>query len=166
MKKFLLVALFSLSFLGCIAQTNTEATTFILVRHAEKGTDDPRDPSLNEEGKLRAKKLHHMLSSAEVAAIYSSPYKRTRETVVPLASQLGLEIQEYNPSKNSFADDIVKNYKGKTVLVSGHSNTVPGLANYLLGEKKFEQLDESEYSKIFIVTVNEIGKASVMVLNY
>lgn len=166
MKKLLFVALFSICYLNCMSQNSTQSTTFILVRHAEKGTDDPRNPSLNEDGKLRAEKLLSMLSSAEIKAIYSSPYKRTKETVAPLASQLGIEIQEYNPSKNSFADDALKNYQGKTVLVSGHSNTVPGLANYLLGEKRFEQLDESEYGKIFIVTVTEIGKASVIVLNY
>ncbi|MGW8123193.1 SixA phosphatase family protein [Roseivirga echinicomitans] len=166
MKKLLFVALFSFCFLGCFAQVNTEVTTFILVRHAEKATDDPRDPSLSEEGQLRAEKLHMLLSSAEVGAIYSSPYKRTRNTVTPLATELGIDIQEYNPSKNSFADDVLKNYKGKTVLVSGHSNTVPGLANYLLGEKKFEQLDESVYGKIFIVTLSEIGKGTVVVLNY
>ncbi|WP_323756048.1 phosphoglycerate mutase family protein [Roseivirga sp.] len=170
MKNFLFVALFSFCFLGCTPQpaevVEVPSTTFILVRHAEKGTDDPRNPSLNEEGILRAEKLLNMLSSAEVGAIYSSPYKRTRETVAPLASQLGLEIQEYNPSENTFADEALKSYQGKTILVSGHSNTVPGLANYLLGEDKFKQLDESEYSKIFIVTVDTVGKARVMVLNY
>tara|TARA_R110000796_G_scaffold252627_1_gene388996 strand:- start:82193 stop:82696 length:504 start_codon:yes stop_codon:yes gene_type:complete len=165
MKKLLFVALFSVCYLGCIAQS-TQSTTFILVRHAEKGTDDPRNPSLNAEGKLRAEKLLNMLSDVEIGAIYSSPYKRTKETVTPLSAKLGLEIQEYNPSKNSFADEALKSYQGKTVLVSGHSNTVPGLANYILGEEKFKQLDESEYGKIFILTVDAIGKAKVMVLNY
>ena len=43
--------------------------------------------------------------------------------------------------------------KGKTILIVGHSNTVPAMVNHLLKEEKLEQLGENEYDKIFIVQI-------------
>jgi 2,3-bisphosphoglycerate-dependent phosphoglycerate mutase len=54
---------------------------------------------------------------------------------------------------------------GKTIVVAGHSNTIPGLVNLLLHDNKFKNLDDNEYDKIFVVTV-ENDKASVKVLTY
>jgi broad specificity phosphatase PhoE len=171
--KFLtsLTLIFCLFFVSCSTQgqeVKEEATltTFVLIRHAEKGTDDPRNPSLNEEGVLRAQKLVELLQHSKVDVIYTTPYKRTQETVAPLASKYSLTIQEYNPSKLAFLNEVWSNNQGKTIVVSGHSNTTPMVANYLLGEEKFSQLDESEYDKVFIVTINEIGKGTVSVLSY
>ncbi|MFT6213681.1 MAG: broad specificity phosphatase PhoE [Roseivirga sp.] len=162
---------FCLFFLSCSTQgqeVKEEATltTFVLIRHAEKGIDDPRNPSLNEEGVLRAQKLVELLQHSDVDVIYTTPYKRTQETVAPLASKYSLTVQEYNPSKLAFLNEVWSNNQGKTIVISGHSNTTPMVANYLLGEEKFSQLDESEYDKVFVVTINEIGKGTVSVLSY
>ena len=43
-----------------------------------------RDPSLSEEGTLRAQKVV-LLAPMEINAIYSTPFKRTESTVAPLA---------------------------------------------------------------------------------
>ena len=50
--------------------------------------------------------------------------------------------------------DIRKN-KGKQVLVVGHSNTTPQLANAIIGEKKFEQMHDEDNSSLFILTESE-----------
>ena len=172
MKKLFAFAILIFSILSCTVEQKTEiiekaeVTTFILVRHAEKGTDDPRNPSLNEEGLARAERLLQMLSPSQIDAVYSSPYKRTEQTVADIASKYDVEITEYNPSSNDFVADAMEMYEGKTILVSGHSNTTPSLANYLTGTENFQQLDESEYDKVFIISLTEVGKANVVVLSY
>ena len=83
MKRLILLCLLISGTIQLHAQN--DVTTFILVRHAEKSTDDPRDPSLSEEGIKRAEALKTMLSQADIAALYSSPYKRTKGTVQPIA---------------------------------------------------------------------------------
>lgn len=148
------------------ATAQDEVTTFILVRHAEKSNDDPRDPSLSEAGVKRAQALKHLLSQAEVSALYSTPYKRTRSTVQPIAEATGLEIQTYDPRSGDFLKEIMEKYKGKTVVVSGHSNTTPLVANLLIGKQKYQQLSEKDYSKVFVVTVSEIGKGTATILTY
>ncbi len=164
MKRIALLLFISLVSLEVSAQT--DVTTFILVRHAEKSKDDPRDPTLSEEGMKRAEALNTLMKQADIAALYSSPYKRTKSTVQPIAEAKGLEVQTYDPRGSDFLKDIMEKYKGKTVVISGHSNTTPLLANVLTGSDKFKQLSEDDYSKIYIVSITEIGKGTVTILNY
>jgi 2,3-bisphosphoglycerate-dependent phosphoglycerate mutase len=140
-------------------------TTFILVRHAEKANDGTKDPALNEAGLIRAQALAKLMQATKVDAIYTTPYKRTRNTVTPLAAAKGFDVLEYN--KIEEMDVILKKYSGGTVIVCGHSNTVPAIANYLIGKDSYLAFDDSEYGNIIIVSLVEKGKnANVVWLNY
>jgi broad specificity phosphatase PhoE len=165
MKRILFVALLLCSF-AATSMAQDELTTFILIRHAEKADDGTNNPGLTTEGEERADRLMALLADTDVAAIYSTPFKRTMNTVSPLASAKGLDIQEYNPRGQEFIKTMLKDNPGKTIVVSGHSNTTPVVANILLGHKKFENLTEDEYGKIFIVTISEIGKGTVTMMSY
>ena len=74
-------------------------TTFLLVRHGAHdwiGRGIPgRLPgvSLNAQGWLQAENLVRRLDGRDIAAIYSSPQPRTRETVAALAGRRGLRIR-------------------------------------------------------------------------
>ena len=62
-----LVACLLLSALAACSSTPTvkdidAATTFMIVRHAEKSSDDAQDPSLSETGKARAQSLARLLA--------------------------------------------------------------------------------------------------------
>ena len=166
MKKLLLlcsILLISGSLFGQSADTTTQETTLIMVRHAEKMDDGTRDPSLNDIGVERAERLAKLLlEDFEVGAVYSTPYKRTQETAKPLADMIGFEIQTYDPrDPQGFIELLMEAKKGKSVLIVGHSNTTPALVNLVLGEDKYEQLDESAYGNIFIVSIDEKGEATV-----
>jgi len=62
-----------------------------------------------------------------------------------------------------FVKKLIKEHAGEVVLIVGHSNTTPFLVNMVLGEDKFQQLDESDYDEIFIVKSKEVGKGKVEV---
>lgn len=164
MKKSILTSLVLLVVLFSHGQT---PTTFILVRHAEKADDGTRNPSLSEIGKERAANLAEILSKQEIAALYSTPYKRTQETLQPLADNMELEVQAYDPySKGEWLGELYKTHEGKTVVISGHSNTIPNLANALLGKETFQQFDEKEYSNLIIVVGEKVGEGKLVRLNY
>src|SRR5438270_10868237 len=76
-------------------------TTVILIRHAEK-IIDPNNPDvdLSPAGQTRAQELARMFGDAGINAIYATQYKRTQETVKPLADKLGLRVNVVN-SKNT-----------------------------------------------------------------
>jgi broad specificity phosphatase PhoE len=129
------------------------------VRHAEKADDGTPDPPLTDVGKARADLLASMLARENISAIYSTPYKRTRATVQPIATRLEKEVIEYDP-RRPFAElleDLLQKHNGGTVLICGHSNTIPGMVNELVGSEDFEQLDEKDYDNLYVVTATKVG---------
>ncbi|HNT50664.1 MAG TPA: phosphoglycerate mutase family protein [Cyclobacteriaceae bacterium] len=160
MKPILILFFLTLSFSQANAQT---VTTVILVRHGEKSTDDPKDPELSEAGKQRAQQLMKVLKEIKVDAIYATPYKRTRNTVAPLANAKGLTVSNYDPSKKEEIDQMLQKFAGGTIVIAGHSNTVPGLANYLTGKNELQNFDDTDYDNLLIVTVIEKGKTAKLV---
>lgn len=163
--------LFILLFVAfCAAASAQEKviTTFILVRHAEKDlTQSTNDPDLSADGKTRAVRLNELLKKTDVAAVYSTPYKRTQQTVEALATEKGLKVISYQANKMDEIDTMIKQHAGGTVVVSGHSNTIPLVANYLIGEDKYKQFDDADYGNIIIISVAERGKnAKVVWMRY
>ena len=154
---------FLIALSGC--SSPKDATTFYLVRHAEKMNDGTKDPPLSEAGELRAHLLAEMLSDIKFDAIYASDFKRTRSTASPISELQERVITLYDPRDlDSFMDHLFKNHKGQTVLVVGHSNTTPNLVNKMVGAEKHPQLDESEYDKIFIVHASQGGNGKSSML--
>ena len=144
-----------------------QITTVVLVRHAEK-VIDPNNPDvdLSPAGQMRAQELARIFGDTGIAAVYATQYKRTQETVKPLADKLGLPVNVVN-SKNT-ADLLVKiraANSGQTVFVAGHNNTVPEII-HALGGPEYPAIPESEYDNLFIVTVYQTGKAKVVKMKY
>lgn len=161
MKKLLFALLFVMGAVtGAVAQTST----YILVRHAEKDTMR-LDPPLTPAGEQRAQKLLDVLKEYTPDAIFSTNYMRTRATVTPLAQKFNRQIEIYDPRQQEALAAKLLAMEGKTVVVAGHSNTVPALANLLIKEKKYADLDEKVYNQFWIVTVTD-GKATARVVTY
>jgi len=169
MKKLLiLIFAFSCSLTGFAQEKSdltSKTTKLILIRHAEK-KDNSKDPELSEEGHLRAKKLNDLLVDVKIDKLYSTPYKRTKQTLAVIANENSFEIENYNPNDVTFHTTLLNNNIGKTVLVVGHSNTIPTLANKLIGENKYKQLEENEFGKIWILTFLDKNVVDCVLLNY
>lgn len=146
--------------------STTDVTKIIIVRHAEKMNDGSKNPLLSEIGKLRAEKLKELFTDVKIDKLFSTPYLRTIETLQPLAITRNLKTIEYNPSDKIFAENLLQNEKGKTIVIVGHSNTCPELVNKLISETKFIALDENEYGKIWIITFKNEKLIDCFLLNY
>ena len=144
-----------------------ELTTIILVRHSEKVKDGSKNPPLNKAGAERSTNLAALFTKQDISALYATPFKRTQETLQPIADQKELEIQSYEPFANEdWLKELIKKHKGGTIIISGHSNTIPNLSNVLLGDKKFTQFDESDYSNLIVIVANEVGKGKLIHINF
>lgn len=146
------------------AQQPEAPTTLFLVRHAEKANQTDASP-LTDRGKARAEKLADLLRDANVRAVFSTNYVRTRETARPLAERRNLTVQPYDPKDEAFAKTLLKAQAGRRVLVVGHSNTIPKLVNALAGTS-LPNLADSEYDALFVVTVPRRGPPAVVTLRY
>ena len=129
-------------------------TTVILARHAER-LDQSMDSPLNEAGMARAEALASVLDTVKVDAVIVSPRQRTRLTAEPLMARraLDLVVIDIRTPEQHVADVaamVRDRYAGKTVLVVGHSNTVPAIAR-ALGATEARSLADSEHGDLFIV---------------
>ena len=159
---FLLVVLFA--FPSCkehIEKIEDVIATYYLIRHAEKDRSDKtnRNPELTEEGLQRAENWAKHFKDLKFDAVYSTDYNRTKQTAMPTATANNVELQFYNPSDMKI-EEFIKNTKGKTVLIVGHSNTTPKFANGLLGEEKYEDIADDNNANLYIVTITKNGKTS------
>lgn len=130
--------------------------TIMLVRHAEKDvsdTADKNDPVLTAEGKQRAERLAKIAGKYKPGAIYSTDFKRTRDTAAPIAERRKKQIQIYDARKPQELVDAIMKSRTKRFLVVGHSNTIPGLANLLGNKELFKNLDDAEHGAIWIVRI-------------
>lgn len=136
--------------------------TLYLFRHAET-TGEGRNPDLSEKGKQRASDLLNVITENEINELYSTPLNRTMQTIRPFADYFELTVQNYDPlDLEGFAESLLS--KTGIILVSGHSNTTPALAQLLTGSE-VSPINESEYDNLFIITVvNDIPVLTV--INY
>lgn len=152
--------------LAAAAAAAEPPTTLVIVRHAEKALEPAGDPVLSPAGEERARRLADMLAGSGLAAVYASETTRARETARPTAERLGLEITPYPPlDLERLVLTILQNQRGRTVLVVGHSNTVPELVR-LLGAEDPGPMPETEYDSLFVVTVSLEGQAGVLRLRF
>jgi len=155
MKNSLFLLLIIISSLNIKAQ-ESDVTTYYFIRHAEKARTDEanKNPNLTIKGLERAKNWSTVLGSVNFDLIYSTNYNRTVQTATPTANSKNLEIQFYNP-KILFSEDFKLKTKGKTVLIVGHSNTTPQFVNKVLGIEKYTDIDDSNNSNLYIVTISK-----------
>jgi len=146
-------------------------TTIIFVRHAEQTAIEEDDPSLSVAGTRRVAELTRQLVDADVVAgidaIYATPFKRSQETVQPIADALSLPIRAYDAEDtNQVLKKILRKHKGKIILVVGHSNTLPTLIANLGASKKVPRIAEGEFDNIYIVSIPWFGKTKTIRLRY
>lgn len=137
-------------------------TTFVIVRHAEKSTDDPQDPSLSESGQARAQSLARLLADAPLTAAYATGYRRTQQTAQPAADMHGIKIAIYDAKMpaTALASQLRATHAQGTVLVVGHSNTVPGIAAALSGQP-VDAMSDDQYDLVYRVGTGPDGKATL-----
>ncbi|WP_229491428.1 histidine phosphatase family protein [Massilia sp. HP4] len=143
------------------AMAAAEPSAIYLVRHGEKASVG-QDPALTPQGRLRAQNIAAILQRTGIQAILSTPTARTLQTAQPLAQQLGLTIERYDPATPKALVDKVNALRG-AVLVVGHSNTLPELVR-LFGGAPGADIGDDEYDRLYQLTPDAGGAVRTVVL--
>jgi broad specificity phosphatase PhoE len=150
-----------------LAAAPQPVTTVILVRHAEKASQDDDSP-LSVAGVERAKELARVLSGVKVDAIYTTQFKRTRDTALPVAEALGVTPVVRNTGK-TYATDLAKHiidaHRGQTVLVVGHSNSTIDVIK-AFGASDVAAMPDSQYDNLYVLTDVEGAAPKVVTLRF
>ena len=140
--------------------------TVYVVRHAEKSAEPGADPALSAAGQARAQALADSLKSAGVDAVITTQFKRTANTgaVVAQAAKLTPVVVGASADVRTHAAEVAAAVRrqpaGSTVLVVGHSNTVPAIIA-ALGGPRLPDLCDAEYDNLFKLTVPPSGAATM-----
>lgn len=175
MKSVFLLAVAALLFV--VPQEEFKPITVYLIRHAERADEPRQDPLLTEKGTLRSQELARLLGNANIKAIITSQFARTKLTAEPLARKLNLDVTSISLSLNPANPRMVSEKStaevtnkileraGESVLVIGHSNSIPDVIK-MLGGDVTPVIDEKKFDDLFVVTVYAKGKAKVAHLKY
>ena len=168
-RSLILIALLAVTALSAgVRATDQPPTTIILVRHAEKLIVPPenKDPDLSLAGQTRAQELVRMFSDSGIAAIYATQYKRTQQTVKPLADKLALPVNRVDAKETA---ELVKQIRsrnaGQVIFIAGHNNSVPEIIA-AMGGPKLPIIPETEYDNLYILTVYSDGPARLIKMKY
>ncbi len=168
-----LTALFAIVLLAVLAVfvASMTTTTVVLVRHAEKQLGTIEDPPLTPEGEQRAQLLARMFGGREgagrIAGIFASDTRRAQRTAAPLAERLGIAVTVTGAKDyDGIIARIRSEFSGRTLLLVGHSNTVPELVRRLARVQDVPEIPDADYGTIYVVTVPTLGRPSVLRLSY
>lgn len=153
---------------GCASRpAHSDGITFVLVRHAEKADDGSKDPPLDVDGTARAQALAAGLRDAPLRAVYATAYRRTQATAAPAASGHSLPVTTYDAklSPREFATRLLHGHAEGTVLIVGHSNTVPDIAAALC-QCNVPPMGEDEFDRRLIIRVDAQGHATLQTERY
>lgn len=165
MKRLLLAAALSL-----FAASGVAAQTVVIVRHAEK-VDASADPLLSDAGQARARALAAELADAHPSVILTSPLQRTILTAAPTAEYHSVpsEAVSLEGGGGAHIAAIVARVRAlpedATVLIVGHSNTVPAIAR-ALGYAEAADMPECEYDRLTTLHLMGEGRAHGQVSRY
>lgn len=154
-----------------VGAEETVQTTVVVVRHAEKQSDGT-DPGLTQAGEARATALADLLQDTQVSAAFTTQYRRTALTAAPVievheADPLVLPVASSNVEAHAdgIAERILADYAGNTVLIVGHSNTVPAIVE-AFGPWTVEPLSGADYDRLFIINHRSGAKSSLIRARY
>ncbi len=118
---------------GCAGQQQATAPDIFVMRHLNTPAG-VTDPDLTSDGMTAALRLVDVFKRDKPAAIYVSRTKRAQQTVAPLARSVGVTPTLYDPADTPALIVAVTRETG-TVLIVGHSNTVPDIIERLGGSR-------------------------------
>ena len=147
---------------------NAQQAVF-LVRHAElpgAAMADPKNVPISPTGKARAQRLAALLKDAGISAIYVTDFTRTKQTAQPLAKELGKDLVVVpKGDPKLLVERLRKDNASQTVLLVGHTDTLPGLIK-ALGYPSDIKIDAQDYGNVFIVTPKGEGAPAFLRLRY
>jgi broad specificity phosphatase PhoE len=167
-KRWLVSSLSATAFAASASVAHAQQTV-ILVRHAElqsAGMAGPKELPLSEAGSARAKRLASLLKDSGIDAIYVTDFVRTKKTAEPLSRELHKELTVVpKGDSGELVARLRKNDAGHTVLLVGHSDTLPGLLK-ALGYPAEVKIDAQDYGNIFLVMPKGEGAPAFVRLRY
>jgi len=146
-------------------------TTVVFVRYAELTEGSNTNPGLSPAGRARAEEIARVLGDIDVIAgvdaIFATQFRSTQETAEPLAERLQIPVQVVDSNNvDGLEQMILKEYKGKIVLVISDREAIPALIQTFHGSKRLPPMADTEHDNLYIVSIPWHGKVKTLRLKF
>ena len=155
--------------LGAAAWAVLAASTTLVVvmRHAEKTSEEGADPPLSAAGVERAARLATIFGSSgrglAIDAIFVTQWQRTSATARPLATRLGVPVITVPDTDVAALEArILADYRGKRVLVIAHADSVPILVRDLARGAPVPPIAAPEYGIAYVIAIPRWSRPAVL----
>jgi len=157
-----------LKYISFLLLLSSCTSTYYIIRHAEK-LDQSRDAILSIAGIQRANDLnsYFVIRGIHIDSIFVSTYLRTQQTAQPAAIATGKTPIIINQADDATLEKMIARLNAmdkKTVLVVGHTNTVPRIIEELSGVD-IGTIAEDDFDNLYIVTIKN-GQRSMQHITY
>lgn len=136
----------ALALAGCAGKPAPQ--TIYVVRHFDT-PEGVKDARLTAVGEARARSLVRWFEGNSLAAIYVTPFARTRASAAPVAAAKGLTRIDYDWTDAARLVAAVRGQPGD-VLIVGHSNTVPEIVERFGGTRPAPMV-HADFGDLWIV---------------
>jgi 5,10-methylene-tetrahydrofolate dehydrogenase/methenyl tetrahydrofolate cyclohydrolase len=78
-------------------------------------------------------------------------------------------LNRYYPANKPYAElvnELIDAYRGKTVVIVGHSNTVPELLKVLSNNTFNISINENQFDNLFVITLTDGKQTEVAPMKY
>lgn len=129
--------------------------------------DDAKNnnPPLSKIGLERAEDLRKLLKRKRIDSLFSTPYLRTKQTLLPLSKERNIVIKDYKVNDIAFIQKLKNLPDHINIIIVGHSNTVVSLAKELGAKIPFSDLKDDDYDFIFKLKVKK-NKTKTSIKHY
>ena len=137
-------------------------TTIIILRHAERFSDD-KDTPLSDVGQARARALVPLLTALKPDVVIVSELQRTRQTMAPFLEKTNrVALVRSNGKCTDLATEILKEWRGKIVLLAWHRGPHAELARALGAKDPFPEWAHDTYDRYWVITITAGGVATLV----
>lgn len=154
---------------GILEKKGSDKMKIIWVRHAEANNNDPntRERELTEGGMEKAIALAKYYKERKIDKMYSSPYTRAMQTLLPLSISKGMKIHVKEDLREREADfSILKNFKEYMSMQWNDENyqthnteSLDNVRNRFLGV--VEEILESE-EEVILIGTHSVGLLALL----
>lgn len=147
-----------------IQESESNVTQIFILRHTEKEDETSENPALSAAGIKRAKYWKKVLQHTTFDQVFTTDFTRNIQTADLIASSSSIKPELYYPMSFDVMN-FMNLIKGETVLIIGHSNTIPDMVNRLINETKYPPMSHQNYNILFTIAINENGETSSNMLH-
>ncbi|MEP7196179.1 MAG: hypothetical protein ABI851_06635 [Saprospiraceae bacterium] len=150
-------------FVSGLKNSNSQMIYFLFAAE-----EDPigLDPGLSNDGRWRSINLLNIFRDYDLAAYFSTPFRRNVLTLQPLSEYTKIPVSYYDQADLKSLYDKLNKLKSSDVIIMAHKESLPKIIEHFTQKGFTENITDQVYDRIFVLERSLSGLSTVRVFKY